>query len=147
MAKKSEDNSTKKTTGKKDSRSYLYAVGKRKSAIARVRLFQKGKGDFVVNDKKLDEYFAAGLLEKILLPLTILGVGKDYDIVAKVEGGGAVGQADALCHAIARALSLEGDDSRLTLKRAGLLTRDSRVKERKKYGKKSARRSPQWNKR
>lgn len=126
---------------------YHLGVGKRKSAIALVRLHEKGKGEVYVNNKKLDEYFFGTLIENAVLPLTLTGKEKDFDISVKVEGGGMSSQADAIRHGIARALVLFDAELRPALKPAGLLTRDSRVKERKKPGLKGARRAPQWKKR
>src|SRR6185295_15265406 len=130
---------------KKDPRLYFYALGRRKTAVAQVRLISKGSGDFTVNDRKLEAYFFGTLIQKVLQPLKALGVGKSYDVVAKVNGGGMTGQADAVSHGLARALALLDEAGKTTLKRAGFLTRDARVKERKKFGLKKARRSPQWS--
>jgi len=128
-------------------RQYHLGVGKRKSAIALVRLHEKGKGEILVNNKKLDEYLFGTLIENALLPLTTTGKTKDFDITIKVEGGGISSQSDAIRHGIARALILFDAELRSTLKPLGLLTRDARVKERKKPGLKRARRAPQWKKR
>ena len=140
MPKKTEDTTAKKGT-------YFYAAGKRKTSIAQVRLYPNGKGQITVNGQKAEDVFFGTLLEKIIEPLKILGMAKSYDIDAKVKGGGITGQSDAICHGIARAISLADEANKTTVKRAGLLTRDARVKERKKYGLKKARRSPQWSKR
>ncbi len=124
-----------------------WGTGKRKDAIARVRLIP-GKGDFNVNGKSIDEYFPRQV-HHILInqPFMVTGLIGAYDVHAKLEGGGVSGQAGALRHGIAKAL-LEADDSlRPALKAAGLLTRDPRMKERRKYGLKKARKRPQFSKR
>lgn len=127
---------------------YFYAVGKRKSAIARVRLFKAGSGQIMVNSKKFEEYFPTEYLQNIVLsPLSLVSRVKDHDVEVKVIGGGTRGQADSVRHGIAQALLLFDVDLRKTVKKAGFLTRDARVKERKKYGLKKARRAPQWQKR
>lgn len=123
------------------------SVGRRKEAVARVRLLP-GTGEITINGKKLLEYFTEKILqEAIKKPLALLETLKSYDITVKVQGGGRHGQAGAVAHAIARALNKKDETNRTTLKKAGLLTRDSRVKERKKPGRKKARKSPQWSKR
>ena len=133
---------------KSEMHEYFYAAGKRKTAIARVRLYPKGKGIITVNDKPLNEYFklltSTGIITS---PLKISGLSKDFDISVKVEGGGTSAQAEAIRHGIARALLHFRDDLRTTLKKAGFLTRDARIKERKKPGLKRARRAPQFSKR
>lgn len=124
-----------------------YATGKRKTSIARVWL-KTGDGNIVVNDKNLKDYFKRSTSEMLIKqPLDITGGLEKYDISATVCGGGLSGQAGALRHGIAKALIHSDPAVRLTLKRAGLLTRDSRIKERKKYGKKGARKSFQFTKR
>lgn len=127
---------------------FFYANGKRKTAGARVRLMANGIGTITVNGKKIEEYFPLAVKrESLRAPLRITGHMKSFDVSAKVEGGGILAQADAIRHGIAKAL-LEFDPSlRVTLKRAGFLTRDPRMKERKKYGLHRARRAPQWSKR
>ena len=147
MVTKKDDTTASTKSSKQDSRQYFYAAGKRKTSIAKVRLYPKGKGNIEVNGKKVEEYFFGTLVEKVLQPLKILGVTGDYDIVAEVYGGGMSSQASAVCHGISKALALTDESVRTTVKRAGLLTRDARVKERKKYGLKRARRAPQWSKR
>jgi small subunit ribosomal protein S9 len=133
---------------KKVTKEYFYSNGKRKTAVARVRLFPKGKGDIEVNGKPMKEFCKVKLQEGIILsPLKLVGLQKEFDITAKVEGGGSNAQAEAVRHGIAKALTVYNLELRPTLKHAGLLTRDSRVKERKKPGLKGARRSPQWCKR
>jgi len=126
---------------------YFYANGKRKTSVARVRLY-KGKGVITVNNKPLNEYFALRILSGLIKsPLKMMGVEQKFDITAKVHGGGINSQAEAIRHGIAKAL-LEADPlNRPTLKKAKFLTRDARVKERKKFGLKRARRGPQFSKR
>lgn len=123
------------------------AVGRRKSAAARVRV-DKGTGNIVVNGQPFTKYFSHFELQSIVLaPLKALGKDKDLDFSVKVAGGGKKGQAVAVQHGIARALLLWNEDFKKTLKSLGFLTRDARVKERKKFGLKKARRAPQWSKR
>lgn len=123
------------------------AVGRRKSASARVKI-SKGKGEITINGKPVKEYFNfLSWQEEILSPLKAVAKDKDLDISVKVVGGGTKGQVVAIRHGIARALVLWNEDFKKTLKTAGFLTRDSRVKERKKPGLKKARRAPQWRKR
>ncbi len=123
------------------------AVGRRKSASARVKI-DKGAGKITVNGKNFTEYFPGfELQETVLAPLKALAKLKDYDISAKVVGGGLKGQAQAVQLGIARSLVVWNEDFKKTLKTIGLLTRDARVKERKKPGLKKARRAPQWSKR
>ncbi len=127
---------------------YYYGTGKRKTAVARVRLYKNGKGDLTINGDDGAKHFTLKKLFSVLnAPLRITSLTKKFDISVKVDGGGMVSQAEAIRHAIARAL-LEYDVAlRLTLKKAGFLTRDPRVKERKKPGLKKARRAPQFSKR
>jgi small subunit ribosomal protein S9 len=126
---------------------YWYANGKRKTSVARVRLY-KGSGKIIVNKKPVDDFVkAATHTEEITLPLRMTGTNRDFDISAQVVGGGSHAQAEAVRHGIAKALVLFDENLRGTLKKAGLLTRDSRSKERKKFGLKRARRAPQWAKR
>lgn len=125
----------------------LQTVGRRKSASARVRL-DKGAGNIIVNQKSFSEYFPYfEMQQSILAPLKALGKEKNYDISVKVNGGGKFGQAKAVQLGIARALVEWNRDFRKTLKTQGFLSRDPRVKERKKFGLKKARRGPQWSKR
>lgn len=126
---------------------YSESVGKRKTSIARVRLFDQGSGRVEINGKDIRDYFFDILISNALLPLDLLGKKKDFDFTVLVEGGGVSSQSDAVRHGIARALIEFNPDNRLILKRAGLLTRDARIKERKKPGLKRARRAPQWKKR
>ena len=127
---------------------YYYANGKRKTAVARVKLFLSGSGEITVNDKSINEFFTVPYHHEVIKsPLRLVGHVKTFDIKATTIGGGINAQAEAIRHGIAKAL-LEYDQTlRLTLKKAGFLTRDARIKERKKPGLKRARRAPQWNKR
>ena len=129
------------------SRSYLYSVGKRKTAIARVKLFQDGTGKVKVNDFELKEYFAGTQIENALAALILTSNKTGVDIEARVKGGGKSAQSDAIRHGISRALLLLNPELRHDLKQAGFLRRDSRVKERKKPGLHRARRAPQFSKR
>ncbi len=138
----------KAAPAKRSIHEYFYAAGKRKTAIARVRLYTKGKGLITVNQKPLSEYFKLlTSLGVITSPLKMTGLAKEFDISVKVVGGGVSSQAEAIRHGIAKALLLYNDTLRITLKKAGFLTRDSRIKERKKPGLKRARRAPQFSKR
>jgi small subunit ribosomal protein S9 len=128
-------------------RPYFYALGKRKNAIARVRLFQEGEGKVTVNDLPINKYLHEPLIENALAPLALTDQLKKVDIVAFLEGGGKVGQSDAIRLGISRALVLIDPAYRTTLKQAGFLRRDSRKKERKKPGLHRARRAPQFAKR
>ena len=129
------------------SRSYLAGLGKRKTARARVKLYQGGSGEILVNGMKVKEYFSGMAIENAMAPLSLAGVAKTVDIEARVSGGGKAGQSDAVRHGISRALLLLNPDFRPDLKRAGFLRRDARIKERKKPGLKRARRAPQFSKR
>jgi len=122
------------------------AIGRRKMASARVRI-DKGEGKIVVNGKDYKQYFSFFEQGVVVAPLKVLGKEKDLDISAKVAGGGKNGQARAIQHGIARALVKWNEDFKKSLKLAGMLTRDARIKERKKPGLKKARRAPQWSKR
>ncbi|MBR1802625.1 MAG: 30S ribosomal protein S9 [Clostridia bacterium] len=131
---------------KADNIVYL-GTGRRKKAIARVRLVE-GKGTITVNGKALDEYFGAETLKVIVKqPLVATNTLDKYDVICKVIGGGFTGQAGAIRHGIARALNEANSEYRPALKSAGFLTRDPRMKERKKYGLKKARKAPQFSKR
>ncbi len=124
-----------------------YATGKRKDAVARVWI-KPGSGKVVVNGKAMDEYFARPVLQMILRqPFTVAGVEGEFDVMATVKGGGLSGQAGAVKHGISKALQLYEPALRPALKAAGFLTRDSRVVERKKFGKAKARKSFQFSKR
>jgi len=126
---------------------YFYGTGKRKTAIARVRLLP-GAGTVIVNGKPLEEYIPlASLQRRVFEPLQITNTLDRFNTVAKVQGGGVSGQADAIRHGIARALVKSDEALRPLLRRYGLLTRDARIKERKKYGLKRARKAPQYTKR
>ena len=129
-------------------RSYFYANGKRKTSRATVRLFPSGSGDITINEKTLKEWAdTSGLITTILEPLELLGEKKNIDLEIRTSGGGKIAQADAIALGIARALTKKNMEYRTQLKSLGLLTRDSRTKERKKPGLKKARRAPQWAKR
>ena len=127
---------------------YFYGLGRRKSATARARLYA-GKGIVTINEKPAAEYLSdnKSLLAEITDPLALVGKQKDYDITIRVAGGGTAGQVDAIKLAIAKALTTAHSDLRSTLKKADLLKRDSREKERKKYGLRSARKREQFSKR
>lgn len=123
------------------------AVGRRKCASARVRI-EKGSGKFTVNGEEFKVYFPYFELQDIAMaPLKALAKEKDLDISVKVSGGGKKGQAEAVRHGLSRTLVLWNEDFKKTLKTLGFMTRDARVKERKKFGLKKARRAPQWSKR
>ena len=127
---------------------YLYGTGRRKSSVARVRLFPGGTGAVTINGRDIDDYFGLETLKYIVRqPLNTTGTAGKVDINATVSGGGVTGQAGAIRHGIARALLLVDENYRGALKEAGFLTRDPRMKERKKYGLKAARRAPQFSKR
>ena len=129
-------------------RPYTYGTGRRKSSTARVHLIPNGTGAITVNGRTLDEYFGLETLKLIVRqPLVATNTLGKVDVEATVKGGGVSGQAGAIRHGIARALLVLDENYRATLKVAGLLTRDPRMKERKKYGLKAARRAPQFSKR
>ena len=130
-----------------ESAPYFYGTGRRKSSVARVRLYQ-GTGKVTINDRDIDDYFGLDTLKYIVRqPLALTGTDEKFDIVCRVSGGGVTGQAGAIRHGVARALLLANEEFRPALKAAGFLTRDPRMKERKKYGLKAARRAPQFSKR
>jgi len=132
----------------KSKKPYLYGTGRRKSSVARVRLFEGGTGAITINGRDIDDYFGLETLKLVVRqPLVATETLGKVDIVATVSGGGVSGQAGALRHGIARALLQVSEEYRPALKRAGFLTRDPRMKERKKYGLKAARRAPQFSKR
>ncbi len=132
----------------KTKRPYLYGTGRRKSSVARVHLIPNGTGAITINGRDIDDYFGLDTLKLIVRqPLVATNTLGKVDIEATVSGGGVSGQAGAVRHGIARALLLVDDSFRAILKDAGLLTRDPRMKERKKYGLKAARRAPQFSKR
>lgn len=124
------------------------AVGRRKTAAARVRLFSNGKGTFTINGKPVAEYLPAGLCQEIVVaPLVAVGKEKDFDVTVRVVGGGTQSQAEAIRHGLSRALVKWNEDLKAVLKAEGYLTRDARAKERKKPGLRRARRGRQWRKR
>ena len=132
----------------KSKKPYLYGTGRRKSSVARVHVFPNGTGSITINGRDIEEYFGLDTLKMIVRqPLVSTATEGKVDIVATVKGGGVSGQAGALRHGIARALLLADGEYRAILKKAGFLTRDPRMKERKKYGLKAARRAPQFSKR
>ena len=125
----------------------FHAVGRRKKAIARVRLIP-GEGNIVINKRPIDEYFGLETLKTVVRqPLTLTDTLAKFDVIVNVTGGGLTGQAGAIRHGIARSLCKADPELRGALKKAGFLTRDPRMKERKKYGLKAARRAPQFSKR
>ena len=125
----------------------FYGTGRRKSSIARVRLVE-GTGKITINKKDIDEFFGSETLKVIVRqPLTVTNTTSKYDVIASVKGGGFTGQAGAIRHGIARALNEANAEYRPALKSNGFLTRDPRMKERKKYGLKKARKAPQFSKR
>ena len=132
----------------KSKRPYLYGTGRRKSSVARVHLIPEGTGTITINGRSIDDYFGLETLKLIVRqPLVTTGTVDKVDIEATVSGGGVTGQAGAMRHGISRALLLVDESYRAPLKAAGFLTRDPRMKERKKYGLKAARRAPQFSKR
>ena len=127
---------------------YHYGTGRRKSSVARVRLYEGGTGKITINDRDIDDYFGLETLKLLVRqPLEVTKTVGNFDIVASVTGGGVTGQAGAIRHGLSRALLTVDGEFRAPLKAAGLLTRDPRMKERKKYGLKAARRAPQFSKR
>ena len=132
---------------KKSDNIVFQGTGRRKESIARVRLIE-GNGKIVINGKDLDEYFGLETLKTIVKqPLTVTNSTAKYDVISTVKGGGYTGQAGAVRHGIARALNEANQEFRPILKSNGFLTRDPRMKERKKYGLKKARKAPQFSKR
>ena len=132
----------------KSKKPYHYGTGRRKSSVARVHLFPNGTGSITINGRDIDDYFGLETLKLIVRqPLETTGLVGKVDIVATVAGGGVTGQAGAMRHGISRALLELDAEYRPALKAAGFLTRDPRMKERKKYGLKAARRAPQFSKR
>ena len=131
---------------KKDT-NVFYGTGRRKTSIARVRIMS-GKGNITINNKTLDEYLPSDILKTIVKqPLNVTGTEGKFDVIIKVEGGGLSGQAGAVRHGISRALVEASEENKAALKAAGFLTRDPRMKERKKPGLKKARKAPQFSKR
>ncbi len=137
---------TKKTTKKKVQ---FWGTGRRKHAVARVRLIPEGEGTIIINKKTIDEYFGGLEIVKSIVrqPLTLTETLGNYDVYVNVAGGGYNGQAGAIRHGIARALVEAQPELKTDIKKAGFLTRDPRMKERKKYGLKKARKAPQFSKR
>ena len=126
---------------------YFYGTGRRKNSVARVRVYT-GTGKITINDRDIDDYFGLETLKLIVRqPLAVAEVEGKFDIVVRVNGGGVSGQAGAIRHGLSRALLQYDENLRPALKKAGFLTRDPRMKERKKYGLKAARRAPQFSKR
>ncbi|MBQ2899090.1 MAG: 30S ribosomal protein S9 [Oscillospiraceae bacterium] len=131
-----------------DSNPYFYGTGRRKSSVARVRVYPNGTGAITINGRDIDDYFGLDTLKLIVRqPMELTETIGAFDIVCTVAGGGVTGQAGAIRHGLSRALLQYNEELRPTLKKAGLLTRDPRMKERKKYGLKKARRAPQFSKR
>ncbi len=129
-------------------RKYSYGTGRRKSSVARVRVYENGTGSIIINGREMDDYFGLETLKLLVRqPLVTTDMLGKVDIVVTVAGGGVSGQAGAIRHGISRALLGINPEYRGTLKAAGFLTRDPRMKERKKYGLKAARRAPQFSKR
>ncbi len=131
-----------------ESAPYFYGTGRRKSSVARVRVYANGTGKITINDRDIDDYFGLDTLKLIVRqPLALTSTEGKFDIVCTVAGGGVTGQAGAIRHGLSRALLQYDAELRTALKKAGFLTRDPRMKERKKYGLKGARRAPQFSKR
>ncbi len=130
-----------------DSTPYFYGTGRRKKSVARVRVYA-GTGKITINGRDIDDYFGLETLKLVVRqPLTLTGLTEKFDIVCTVAGGGVTGQAGAIRHGLSRALLQYDENLRVQLKKAGFLTRDPRMKERKKYCLKGARRAPQFSKR
>ena len=130
-----------------ETKSFYYGTGRRKNSVARVRLFN-GTGKITINGRDIDNYFGLETLKLIVRsPLALTGTEGKFDIVVNVVGGGVAGQAGAIRHGITRALMESDAELRPALKKAGFVTRDPRMKERKKYGLQAARRAPQFSKR
>ncbi len=126
---------------------FFYGTGRRKKSIARVRVYA-GTGKITINDRDIDDYFGLETLKVLVRqPLALTGTTEKFDIICRVTGGGVSGQAGAIRHGLSRALLQYDEGLRPALKKAGFLTRDPRMKERKKYGLKGARRAPQFSKR
>ena len=127
---------------------YFYGTGRRKSSVARVRVYETGTGSIIINGRDINDYFGLETLKLVVRqPLVTTELVDKVDVVVSVCGGGVSGQAGAIRHGIARALLTVNPEYRASLKAAGFLTRDPRMKERKKYGLKAARRAPQFSKR
>lgn len=126
---------------------YYYGTGRRKNSVARVRVYP-GTGKITINDRDIDDYFGLDTLKLIVRqPMAVTDTLGKFDVVCRVSGGGVSGQAGAIRHGLSRALLAHGEEMRPILKKAGFLTRDPRMTERKKYGLKGARRAPQFSKR
>ena len=126
---------------------FFYGTGRRKKSVARVRVYP-GTGKIIINDREIDNYFGLETLKLIVRqPLVLTETAEKFDVICKVQGGGVTGQAGAIRHGLSRALLQYDENLRPELKKAGFLTRDPRMKERKKYGLKAARRAPQFSKR
>ena len=129
-------------------RKYNYGTGRRKSSVARVRVYENGTGAITINGRDIDDYFGLDTLKLVVRqPLVTTDLVEKVDVVVTVAGGGVSGQAGAIRHGISRALVAQNAEFRPALKAAGFMTRDPRMKERKKYGLKGARRAPQFSKR
>ena len=129
-------------------RQYQYGTGRRKSSVARVRVYEGGTGSIIINGRDIEEYFGLETLKMVVRqPMVATETLGKFDVVCTVAGGGVTGQAGAIRHGVARALLSVNPEFRAVLKAAGFLTRDPRMKERKKYGLKAARRAPQFSKR
>ncbi|MBQ2676977.1 MAG: 30S ribosomal protein S9, partial [Clostridia bacterium] len=129
-----------------ETKPYFYGTGRRKSSVARVRVYN-GTGKITINGRDIDDYFGLETLKLIVRqPITLTNTAEKFDIVCNVTGGGVTGQAGAIRHGLSRALLQFDEELRPALKKAGFLTRDPRMKERKKYGLKGARRAPQFSK-
>ena len=130
-----------------ETKPYFYGTGRRKNSVARVRVYN-GTGKIIIHDRDIDDYFGLETLKLVVRqPLNVADVDGKFDIVVRVAGGGVSGQAGAIRHGLSRALLQYDENLRPALKKAGFLTRDPRMKERKKYGLKAARRAPQFSKR
>ena len=141
-----EKQAAKNTTG--SASRYIEAVGRRKTAVARVRISENKKESYDVNTKSLEEYFPTHEMQMLVRNIfTEAKLSSQFAVTARIKGGGLVAQSEALRHGIARALVLRDETLRKTLKKAGFLKRDPRMKERKKFGLKKARKAPQWSKR
>jgi small subunit ribosomal protein S9 len=141
------DDATRRATARPVVTGRALGTGRRKEAIARVRI-APGTGQWRINDRPLEQFFPNKVHQQLISePLVTLGAESQFDVIARVSGGGVTGQAGALRLGIARALTIVDPENRTTLKRAGFLTRDARIKERKKYGLKKARKAPQYSKR
>ncbi len=135
-------------TTENKSKRYIEAIGRRKTASARVRITEGTKESFLINDKDISEYFDTQVLVvQAHAPLTKAGLTQKFTVTVKVNGGGIAGQADAVSHGLARALIVWDEELRKSFKKDGLLKRDPRKKERKKFGLKKARKAPTWSKR